>query len=65
MSFTARPQSFASRIQSRIAKLNQGDGVRTRRPTGSEARQLLGIVGATVVFVVIAFSVGLLGLIAR
>jgi hypothetical protein len=65
MSFTARTQSLASRTQALITHLNQGDGVRTPRPTGTEARQLLGIVGGTAAFVLITLSLGFLALLAR
>lgn len=65
MSFTARTQSLTSRTQALINHLNQGDGVRTARPTGTEARQLLGIVGGTAVFVMIVLSLGFLALLTR
>lgn len=65
MSFTARTQSFASRAQAVLTHLNKGDGVRTPRPTGTEARQLLGVVGGTAAFVMVALAVGFMALLAR
>lgn len=64
-SVTAHAQSFASRAQAKIADLNQGDGVRTSRPTGRETRQLLAVLGGTVLFVFIVLSLGVLGIMAR
>ena len=79
MSFTARTQpvsaraqslashahSLASRTHATLAGMNQGDGVRTARPTRSERRQLFAILGATIAFVVVVLGLGLLGIMAR
>jgi len=64
-SVAAHAQSFASRTQARISDLNQGDGVRTARPSTHDMRQLLTVLGATVLFVLIVLSLGVLGIMAR
>lgn len=72
MSFTtrtqplsSRAQSLAARTQAKISDLNQGDGVRTARPSTGELRQLIAVLGGTVLFVLIVLSLGILGIMAR
>ena len=64
-SVTGYAQSFASRTHAKISDLNQGDGVRTARPSSRETRQLLAVLGGTVLFVLIVLSLGVLGIMAR
>lgn len=64
-SFAAHAHSIASRTQATLAGMNQGDGVRTARPSKSERRQLLAILGGTMAFVIVVLGLGVLGIMAR
>ena len=64
-SVAAHAQTFATRTQAKLSDLNQGDGVRTDRPSKTETRQLLAILAGTVAFVFIVLALGVLGLMAR